>query len=163
MRMRLKEVAAAKPPKVARASSLRLPAMLRIALQTGIPRSSSTVFPVGSDSRCKLEARATLLRSSGFAYLLAFTASTFNHTLTAPPLESGLSNPVLASWLIVFITRHDESYFLHAICYCRYFHQLRLRAASEGGIAATLPKRRSWSWPRCQSTRRRKGARQCPR
>jgi len=65
--VRLREAAAAKPPNVAYASSLRLPALLRIALQTGISRRSSASIPMGSDSRRKLEAYATLLRSSNFA------------------------------------------------------------------------------------------------
>jgi len=41
---------------VAHASSLRLRAMLRIALQAGIPRRSSGLIPIGNDSRRKLEA-----------------------------------------------------------------------------------------------------------
>jgi len=46
----------------AHASSLRMPAMLRVVLQAGIPRRSSGLIPIGSDARRKLEAYATLLR-----------------------------------------------------------------------------------------------------
>jgi len=63
----LKEVAAAKPLNVARASSLR--------------RESLSIGNTAIELRGmrKLEARATLLRPPGFAYFLDFIALAFNH------------------------------------------------------------------------------------
>jgi len=72
----------AKPPAQCSASFqlARLPALLREVLQAGIPRRSSGMIPIGNVSLRKLEARATLLRFSGFIISLTLTASTFNNT-----------------------------------------------------------------------------------